>query len=70
MEGNFYISDVVVDRTVRSKYGAAYEHCKDEALRYGRCVEGGHINRDLRCSMCAAERDELSRCVRKHLSAK
>lgn len=67
MEGNFYISDTVVDRELRSKYGRAYEKCGPEAKAYGTCVESGHINHDLERNSCVEERRALRQCVDKHL---
>lgn len=67
MEGNFYISDVVIDRELKSKYGKAYIQCPNEAKRYGQCVEAGQINRNLQRNSCVEERKALRACVSKHL---
>ncbi|KAG5506577.1 hypothetical protein JIQ42_06829 [Leishmania sp. Namibia] len=67
MEGNFYVSDVVIDRELKSKYGMAYIKCPNEAKRYGQCVEAGQINRTLQRDSCAKERQALRACVSKHL---
>ncbi|GET86288.1 hypothetical protein LtaPh_0903800 [Leishmania tarentolae] len=67
MEGNFYVSDVVIDRELTSKYGMAYRKCPNESKRYGQCVEAGQINRNLQRDSCAAERHALRACVAKHL---
>lgn len=67
MEGNFYISDVVIDREMKSKYGKAYLKCPNESKRYGVCIEGGQINRSLQRNTCAEERHALRTCVSKHL---
>ncbi|KAG5485473.1 hypothetical protein LSCM1_07557 [Leishmania martiniquensis] len=67
MEGNFYVSDVVIDRELKSKYGMAYAKCPNETKRYGQCVEAGQINRNLQRDSCAKERHALRACVSRHL---
>ncbi|KPI83147.1 hypothetical protein ABL78_7825 [Leptomonas seymouri] len=67
MEGNFYISDVVIDRELKSKYGKAYIKCPKEAKRYGECIEAGQINRNLQRGSCLEERRALRACVSAHL---
>ncbi|KAL7700630.1 hypothetical protein N2W54_005344 [Lotmaria passim] len=69
MEGNFYVSDVVIDRELKSKYGRAYVKCPNEAKRYGQCIEAGQINRNLQRNSCIEERLALRACVSKHLHA-
>ncbi|KPA77520.1 hypothetical protein ABB37_06903 [Leptomonas pyrrhocoris] len=69
MEGNFYVSDVVVDRELKSKYGKAYLKCPQEAKRYGECIEAGQINRNLQRNSCVEERHTLHACVSKYLRA-
>lgn len=70
MEGNFYISDKVVDMEITSKYNIAYSQCREAAEAYGRCVEGGQINRALKKDICQAERAALRDCVREYLRRK
>ncbi|CAJ1006063.1 hypothetical protein Q4I28_001379 [Leishmania naiffi] len=67
MEGNFYVSDIVIDRALNSKYGMAYTKCPNESRRYGQCIEAGQINRNLQRDSCAKERQALRACVLKHL---
>lgn len=67
MEGNFYISDTVVNRPLHSRYGLAYERCPVAAAAYGTCVEKGQVNRHLSAHQCASEREALRQCVNKHL---
>jgi NADH dehydrogenase [ubiquinone] 1 alpha subcomplex assembly factor 8 len=67
MEGNFYISDVVIDRELKSKFGKAYIKCPNEAKRYGECIEAGQINRSLQRNSCLEERRALRACASKHL---
>ncbi|KAK7198914.1 hypothetical protein NESM_000858200 [Novymonas esmeraldas] len=67
MEGNFYVSDVVVNRELKSKYGRAYLQCPNESRQYGQCIEAGQINRSLQRGSCAEERRALRACVSRHL---
>ncbi|CAD2220506.1 hypothetical protein AGDE_00807 [Angomonas deanei] len=70
MEGNFYVSDIVIDQPINSRYGKAYAKCPHEAQRYGTCLEMGEINRNLAHNMCVEERKALRECVDKHLKMK
>lgn len=63
MEGNFYISDVVIDRELESKYGQAYQQCRTESRAYGSCIEAGQINRNLSRDYCRELRIALRTCV-------
>ncbi|RHW68080.1 uncharacterized protein TEOVI_000621800 [Trypanosoma equiperdum] len=63
MEGNFYVSDFVIKRALRSNYGHCFTRCRDEVAAYGRCVESGQINRNLSQGLCAEERRALRACV-------
>ncbi|KAG5510542.1 hypothetical protein JKF63_06839 [Porcisia hertigi] len=67
MEGNFYVSDIVIDRELKSKYGIAYRKCPMESKNYGQCVEACQINRNLQRNSCAKERHALRACISKHL---
>lgn len=69
MEGNFYISDKVVDNVITSRWSQAYQTCREPAQLYGRCVEGGQINRALKKNLCEAQREALRQCVRLALQA-
>ncbi|CCW69536.1 unnamed protein product [Phytomonas sp. Hart1] len=63
MEGNFYISDIIIDFKLGSNYSIAYEHCKEEALSYGKCMETSQINRSLSKNLCLHERQKLRQCI-------
>lgn len=67
MDGNFYISDKVIDTAISSKYSVAYEQCREPAEAYGRCIEGGQINRMLKKNVCESERAALRECVKEYL---
>eukprot|EP00796_Vickermania_ingenoplastis_P000621 gene623-343_t len=70
MEGNFYVSDKVVDLEIASHYSRAYAQCRPQAEAYGRCVEGGQINRALKKNICEEQRHALRECVKEYLEAK
>ncbi|EPY31594.1 hypothetical protein STCU_03377 [Strigomonas culicis] len=63
MEGNFYISNKIIDRKLQSQYGNAYRHCPQEAAAYGSCIEAGLVNRSTPQHLCHAQREALTRCV-------
>ncbi len=63
MEGNFYVSTVVVQSELRSKLGRAYEHCRHFGLEYAKCVEIHHANRDIKQDVCVEQRQALNKCV-------
>ncbi|KAH9586374.1 hypothetical protein LSM04_008443 [Trypanosoma melophagium] len=66
MEGNFYISDTVIQRELQSRYGRCFTQCREEVNAYGRCVEAGQINRNLTQGLCSNERRALRACVEAH----
>lgn len=62
-EGNFYVSEVVMRRELRSNFAKAMTHCKEQSAAYAKCVDAAQVNRNLNRDVCAPERLELRKCV-------
>ena len=64
-EGNFYVSNTVMKKPLRSSLGAAYLDCRGEAREYAKCVEKYHANKEMKKDVCLEERTLLDQCVDK-----
>lgn len=63
MEGNFYVSEVVIRNELKSNFAKCTLQCPTEMKSYAKCVESLHVNKALKKDVCKAEREALRSCT-------
>ena len=69
MEGNFYVSEVVIRNELKSNFGRCTLQCPAEMKAYAKCVETLHVNKALKKDVCKLERESLRICTDKNWHA-